>query len=109
MLFFGKMIINLESMTLLKNKIKYTALMKTCILSFLLLSVFMPLNVFSQTSSGRSMVLHEHWYIQSSANLTDNGRVISLPGYVAKDWYPTAVPTTVLAALVANKVYQIVR
>ena len=51
------------------------------------------------------MVLREHWYIQSSANLTDNGKVISLPGYATKDWYPTSVPTTVLAALVANKVY----
>src|SRR5664280_1314351 len=78
--------------------------MKTRILS-LLLSVCLSLNIFSQTSSGSSMVLHEHWYIQSSANLTDNGKVISLPGYVAKEWYPTTVPTTVLAALVANKVY----
>jgi hypothetical protein len=78
--------------------------MKARILS-LLLSVYLLLNIFPQTSSGSSMVLREHWYIQSSANLTDKGKVISLPGYAVKDWYPTSVPATVLAALVANKVY----
>ena len=51
------------------------------------------------------MVLRDHWSIQSSANLTDDGKVISQPGYAAKDWYSTSVPSTVLAALVANKVY----
>jgi exo-1,4-beta-D-glucosaminidase len=78
--------------------------MKTRILS-LFLSIFLSLNIFSQTSSGNSMILRDHWSIQSSANLTDGGKVISLPGYAAKDWYPTSIPSTVLAALVANKVY----
>jgi exo-1,4-beta-D-glucosaminidase len=78
--------------------------MKTRILS-LFLSVCLLLNFFPQTSSGNSIVLRDHWYIQSSANLSDNGKVISLPGYAMKDWYPTSVPTTVLAALVANKVF----
>ena len=65
--------------------------MKARILS-LLLSICLSLNIFPQTSSGSSMVLRDHWYIQSSANLTDNGKVISQPGYAAKDWYPTSVP-----------------
>ena len=51
------------------------------------------------------MVLRDHWSIQSSVNLTDDGKVISQPGYAGKDWYPTSVPSTVLAALVANRVY----
>src|SRR5450759_1593594 len=99
------MIINLESITLLQNKIKYTALMITRVLTLSLLSVFMSLNVFSQTPAGGSMVLHDNWSIQSSANLKDDGNVISQTGYTAKGWYPISVPSTVLAALVANKVY----
>jgi hypothetical protein len=91
--------------------------MKTCALSvLLLLSVFLSLNVFAQTSAGSSMVLRDHWYIRSSTNqdegqlmpkvhIVDDGKVISQPGYAAKDWYPTSVPSTVLAALVKNKVY----
>jgi exo-1,4-beta-D-glucosaminidase len=91
--------------------------MKTCALSVLLLfSVFLSLNVFAQTSSGSCIVLRDHWYIRSSTNqaegqlmpkvhIVDDGKVISQPGYDAKDWYPTSVPSTVLAALVKNNVY----
>ena len=75
------------------------------VLSFSLLSVFMSLNVLPQTSAGGSIILRDHWSIHSSANLTDDGKVISRTGYSAKDWYSTSVPSTVLAALVANKVY----
>jgi len=71
----------------------------------LLLSAFLTSSVFGQTRSEGTIVLCDHWSIQSSAILTDNGKVISQPDYAAKDWYPTLVPTTVLAALVANKVY----
>jgi exo-1,4-beta-D-glucosaminidase len=80
--------------------------MKTCALYvILLLSVFLSSNVFTQTPEGSRIVLRGNWAIQSSANLKSNGNVISQTGYNTKDWYPTSVPTTVLAALVANKVY----
>jgi exo-1,4-beta-D-glucosaminidase len=72
---------------------------------FLLLSCFLSFSVFAQIPSGSSIVLHNHWSIHSSASLTDDGRVISKPGYAAKEWYPTSVPITVLAALVNNNVY----
>ncbi len=45
------------------------------------------------------------WRIQSSARISAKGDSISTPRFKASDWYPTTVPTTVLAALVANKVY----
>jgi exo-1,4-beta-D-glucosaminidase len=80
--------------------------MKTHTLDILLLlSVFLSSNVLAQTPIGNSIFLRDNWSIQSSANLTDDGKIISQTGYAAKDWYPTSVPTTVLAALVANKVY----
>jgi exo-1,4-beta-D-glucosaminidase len=71
----------------------------------LLLSISLSLSVFTQTPSESQIVIRDHWSIQSSANLTDNGKVISQTDYTAKDWYPTSVPSTVLAALVANEVY----
>ena len=80
--------------------------MKTMYLRILLLlSIFFAPNVFAQKTGGNTIVLRDNWAIQSSAYLKDMGKIISQPGYTIKDWYPTSVPTTVLAALVANKVY----
>jgi exo-1,4-beta-D-glucosaminidase len=70
-----------------------------------ILSVLFASNIWAQKTDGGTLFLQDNWAIQSSANLKDNGKVISLPGYTSKNWYPTSVPTTVLAALVANKVY----
>ena len=50
--------------------------------------------------------LADGWLIQSSAVATDPGTVLSSAMYTPTGWYPTAVPSTVLAALVANGVYQ---
>jgi len=51
------------------------------------------------------LFLREHWAIQSSAMAQDPGDVISKPGYQPTGWYPAAMPSTVLAALVADHVY----
>jgi hypothetical protein len=75
------------------------------LLCVLLLSVSMASEVLARTSADGSNVLHDHWAIQSSAVVAENDITISLPGYAPKDWYPTSVPSTVLAALVANKVH----
>src|ERR1035438_5592144 len=49
--------------------------------------------------------LREHWAIQSSALVQDAGDVISKPGYKTPGWYPATMPSTVLAALVKDRVY----
>ncbi|MFH1194093.1 MAG: sugar-binding domain-containing protein [bacterium] len=80
--------------------------MKTCYLSFILLLTGSVLsNGFAQKPDGNTIVLRENWAIQSSTSLKVGGEIISQHGYITKDWYPTSVPSTVLAALVANKVY----
>ena len=71
----------------------------------LLLSVLFASNMLARNTDDSAIVLRDNWAIQSSANLKDGGNAISQPGYAANDWYPTSVPTTVLAALVSNKVY----
>lgn len=81
--------------------------MKTKFLQLLLfLSVFFVTRIFAQGPVGNNtIILHDNWSIQSSDSLTDGGKVLSRTGYTTKDWYTTSVPSTVLAALVANKVY----
>ncbi|MBI1894073.1 MAG: glycoside hydrolase family 2 [Candidatus Rokubacteria bacterium] len=50
--------------------------------------------------------LKDGWLIQSSRTVTDEGGRISTVNYAPSNWYPTAVPSTVLAALVENRVYR---
>jgi exo-1,4-beta-D-glucosaminidase len=49
--------------------------------------------------------LSEGWAIQSSAQVQEKGEAISSAEFAPKNWYPTSVPATVVAALVENKVY----
>src|SRR2546422_565530 len=44
--------------------------------------------------------------LRSAANVSDGGAAISQVGYAAAGWYPITLPSTVLAGLVANNVYQ---
>ncbi len=51
------------------------------------------------------MTLDEGWEIQSSAKVVAAGEIISTPGFQPANWYAAAVPTTIVAALVKDKVY----
>lgn len=50
--------------------------------------------------------LKHGWRIQSSRTAGEDGSRISTVNYAPSDWYPTTVPSTVLAALVQNQVYR---
>src|SRR5579875_1744840 len=54
---------------------------------------------------GSRMFLRQGWKIQSSAKVPEKGSVISTVLFQPKGWYPTDIPSTVLAALVRNHVY----
>ncbi len=49
--------------------------------------------------------LHEGWALQSSCLFLADGEQISTPGYKTNGWHSTSVPSTVVAALVADKTY----
>ncbi|HUI41459.1 MAG TPA: glycoside hydrolase family 2 protein [Terriglobia bacterium] len=49
--------------------------------------------------------LRHGWAIQSSAKVPATGDAISTPAFKPVGWYPAAVPSTVVAALVADHVY----
>ncbi len=46
------------------------------------------------------------WALRSANNVTDTGATISQVGYGTAGWSPISLPSTVLAGLVANNVYQ---
>ncbi len=50
-------------------------------------------------------LLRKGWTIQSSADVRDTGDAISLPGFHPRGWYEAVMPSTVLSALVQDKVY----
>jgi exo-1,4-beta-D-glucosaminidase len=59
----------------------------------------------ADASEPQAIMLRPNWYIQSSANAEADGAAISKLGFQSRDWYPATVPTTVLNALVEDKVY----
>ncbi|HLK67352.1 MAG TPA: glycoside hydrolase family 2 protein [Bryobacteraceae bacterium] len=55
--------------------------------------------------SGSRIDLASGWLVQSSAKVPEKGDTISSVRFRPLAWYPASVPTTVLSALVRNKVY----
>jgi exo-1,4-beta-D-glucosaminidase len=56
-------------------------------------------------TAGVKLNLREGWAIQSSEKVAAKGETLSTGRFTAEGWYRTAVPSTVLAALVANDLY----
>ncbi|HEX5425923.1 MAG TPA: glycoside hydrolase family 2 protein [Candidatus Acidoferrales bacterium] len=67
--------------------------------------VALPAAAAPSAKRGAKMFLRSGWTIQSSCKISADGAHVSAPGFVTKEWYPATVPTTVLAALVADKIY----
>lgn len=51
------------------------------------------------------LVLDTGWSVQSSREVKATGAELSSPGFATNAWHKTAVPSTVVAALVADKTY----
>ncbi|MGN6617512.1 MAG: glycoside hydrolase family 2 protein [Ilyomonas sp.] len=72
----------------------------------LILLLFIFFNSFSQQrKSDFSLVLKDDWNMQSSLKATAPGNEISQDNFDANNWYKVNVPTTLVAGLLANKVY----
>jgi exo-1,4-beta-D-glucosaminidase len=50
-------------------------------------------------------LLRKEWAIQSSNDVRETGAAISLPAFSTRGWYAAAMPSTVLSALVLDRVY----
>jgi len=55
--------------------------------------------------AGEKVQLHKNWELQSSCDAKAAGEEISKPGFVAQKWHRAEVPSTVVAALVADKTF----
>ena len=49
------------------------------------------------------LILRDHWNLQSSAQVTSKGEIISTAAFVPQGWHDASVPTSVVAALVKDK------
>jgi exo-1,4-beta-D-glucosaminidase len=67
--------------------------------------ILLSAGCLAQKADDGRIILHDNWAIQSSGVTSDNGRTISSREYNADTWYRATMPSTVLAALVADKVY----
>ena len=55
-------------------------------------------------AAGTVTPLHEGWKLQSACTVKADGAAISATGFATDGWLAATVPTTVLAAQVADKV-----
>jgi exo-1,4-beta-D-glucosaminidase len=59
----------------------------------------------AEPASAERLLLENHWFIQSSDKVAEDGKILSSVQFKPAGWYPASVPSTVLAALVNDKVY----
>jgi exo-1,4-beta-D-glucosaminidase len=77
---------------------------KTTLSILFLLLLILPSG--SATATPARMALHEGWTLQSSRKVTEGGEVVSTVRFKPRGWYALTVPSTVLAAQVANGEFQ---
>jgi exo-1,4-beta-D-glucosaminidase len=73
----------------------------------LFLGLAAPLLAFAQSpdAANARIELRDTWKLESSCQVWATGAKISLAGFDASSWHATEVPSTVAAALVADKTY----
>lgn len=83
------------------------------VLLALLVLLTLPQVAFAQTQSKVNpatpresvLTLRDGWTLQSSCKVEKPGELISTPKFSPNGWYTVSVPTTVVAALVKQKIY----
>ena len=66
--------------------------------------------IFSSACAGQAdpqdeILLRDNWVIQSSGEIKEDGKIISLLSYQPEKWYPATIPSTIFGTLVENKVF----
>jgi exo-1,4-beta-D-glucosaminidase len=64
-----------------------------------------PICSISPQAGHTSVTLERNWWLRPSTEVTESDVVVASPGLSTKGWHPTAVPATVVAALVADGTY----
>jgi exo-1,4-beta-D-glucosaminidase len=82
--------------------------MKRSSLLYVLMMFFAGLSAAQEASHPHpeaSLALRDGWSLQSSSKVDVKGEIIATPAFQTEDWYAVNVPTTVVAALVKQKLY----
>jgi exo-1,4-beta-D-glucosaminidase len=90
-----------------KNSIVSRRLHRGAASILLFIFAFAParLRADSPQQAGAKLYLHSDWALQSSCQVNASGEQISAAGFKTDGWHSTNVPSTVVAALVADKTY----
>jgi exo-1,4-beta-D-glucosaminidase len=85
---------------------QYTARLITA-MCFVAMPAILPQRAVAEPapSASEKIFLHDGWMLQSSCKVSAAGAQISVAGFRTEGWHAAAVPATVLAALVADKIY----
>ena len=76
------------------------------LLSLVIISLVGTAEAFpKEVTDPATTVLRDNWFIQPSADVHADGEAISSVGFSTRDWYPATLPSTVMSALVEDKVY----
>ncbi|HVY75672.1 MAG TPA: glycoside hydrolase family 2 protein [Puia sp.] len=71
----------------------------------LVLCLAMAFQLTAQKNKNGNTVLREGWQMQSSMSVSAGGAAITAAEFNTSGWYPVSLPTTVIAGLLKNKVY----
>ena len=87
--------------------ISQTRLLARASAALFLVLAFLTSQAFADSTSPekREITLHDNWQLQSACKISATGAQVSSPGFPADGWHRTAVPSTVVAALVADGTY----
>src|SRR5947209_15400531 len=79
--------------------------MRSVLAAVLVLAGAANVSVARAAEDGGRMYLHKDWQLQSSCEAKASGAEISAAGFDAKSWHHSDMPSTVVAALVADKTF----
>lgn len=68
-------------------------------------ALFAQVRADSSDAQGARFALESGWKLQSSCKVKSGGEAISATGFATDDWHSTTAPSTVVAALVADKTF----
>ena len=70
--------------------------------SLFTLTTLLALSSLASDTTGENRVPLRQWVVQSACKIQATGEIISTAGFKTADWHSVEVPSTVLAALVAD-------
>ncbi|HTV60032.1 MAG TPA: glycosyl hydrolase family 2 [Verrucomicrobiae bacterium] len=100
-----KLRVRLASLSFLRIPSPFRALLIFLALPLALSSAFARPPAAAAPGPDAPIELHEGWMLQSSCDVQADGAQISAAGFSTSAWHSTTVPSTIVAALVADKTY----